>query len=650
MFSLNYKIVKYFSKPLPLLIYISIIFSFSCSRISCRKNMQRSSSFTNTDSQKNGGNKTICLPSIFSEFCITRSLSKFLNYEDQIHLELACKKINKNLKDNYTLELQFYIEVNDTNHADIFFPTTYEGYKIEKILSKTNKIKLISIFKESRHSLKDIKFDEQENYYFNKTLVYNYLSKIKSINIENIDKNFAEIPSVLSFLFQNTIFTNVTNLTLKKNIFKHDTEIFDGALLTQRFPAINLNSCHIFKNSTIKDSTIEVFDFSSNDISKPDLQDFLYRLSKLSIANIFEFLSLYSLKQVASTSRLWCNEAIQHKSLTCKIIGFFSNHTFQNIKNEDYLLFLFPVAQINLLKKNIKLVFAREYVDKIGKLELELEENIRYCIANKKNFEVDLIKQRPYLNLSRSYLYPIAYNILGYTNYITEIYNADTYLISELARKGIRLPKVTYLSIYGVFQKHAISNFESMEIWDREDNKSILPNLKNLKIDLDGYYESHFLHFNQHNKLNSITISSNTTLERFCFFGCNKITELYLNLDSPGEALFCWESEKIEDTERTKVNLIGELTNLKKLSIIMSKNILTNSVPKLIRTIKSLNYLSLTYHPSIENNNLSFLKELTSLEYLFLEIFSPLDNSNIQIPSGEELGFIKEKNIIIHEN
>ena len=269
----NCKIVKYFSKLLPLLIYINIISSFSCSRISSRKNMQRNSPLTNTDSQKNGGNKTICLPSIFSEFCITRSLSKFLNYKDQIHLELVCKKINKNLKENYTLELQFYIEVNDTNHADIFFPTTYQDYKIEKILSKTNKIKLISIFKESRHNLKDIKFDEHENYYFNKTLVYNYLTKIKSINIENIDEDFAEIPSVLLFLFQNTIFTNVTNLTLKKNIFEYDTEIFNSALLTQKFPAISLNSCRTFKNSTIKDSTIEVFNFSLSDIPKPARPD-----------------------------------------------------------------------------------------------------------------------------------------------------------------------------------------------------------------------------------------------------------------------------------------------------------------------------------------------------------------------------------------
>ena len=666
MLLLNCKIAKYFSNPLPLLIYVSIILSFSCSRISYRKDMQNNSLLIKMPSKRNIDNKAMCLLNIFSKFWNTISLSKFLNYEDRVHLESVCKNINRVLKDNYNfiLKLPFYIEANATNHADIFFPTIYEGYKIEKILSKANEIELISILKESQYNLKDTEFNEYDSDYFNETLVYNYLTKIKSININNIDEDFVEIPSVLSFLFQNTIFTNVTNLTLEKNIFKHDTEIFDGASLTQRFPAINLNSCRIFKNSTIKDSTIEVFDFSSSDIPKPDLQDFLYRFSKLSVANIFEFLSLYSLKQVASTSRFWCNEIIRHKNSTCKIIGFFSDYIFENLDdNSDCVLFLFPIAQINPLRKNIKLVFTGVDSDayKINKLlGLELEESVRYCIENKKKIKVNTIKQPPYLNLSKSYLYPISYNLLGYTNYITEIHNATTYIISELARKDIRLPKVTYLSICGIYDLsgYSIDEFELMKIWDCEDNESILPNLENLKIDLAGYFysENTFLCFKRHNKLKSITISSKTVLESFFFHGCDKITELYLNLDSLGkEALFSddLEIKKIGDIEYSEIDLIGELTNLKKLSIIMSKNILTNSIPKLIRTVKSLSYLSLTYHPSaLLNNNLklSFLKELTSLEYLFLEIFSPLDNSKIQIPSGEELRFIREKNIIIHEN
>ena len=147
-FLLNCKFVKYFNKPLPLLIYISIIFSFSCSKINCRKNMKLNSSLKNTHSQKSEDNIKICLPSVFYRFWHTTTFSKFLNYEDRIHLKHVCKKINKILKDNYnfTLELQFYIELNSANHADIFFPTIYNDYQIEKILPEASRIKLTSIF------------------------------------------------------------------------------------------------------------------------------------------------------------------------------------------------------------------------------------------------------------------------------------------------------------------------------------------------------------------------------------------------------------------------------------------------------------------------------------------------------------------------
>ena len=245
----------------------------------------------------------------------------------------------------------------------------------------------------------------------------------------------------------------------------------------------------------------------------------------------------------------------------------------------------------------------------------------------------------------------MTYNIADYKNHITKIYNANTYIISELARQGITLPKVTYLSICGICEISALDYFESMEIWDCEDNESILPNLKNLTVDLEGYYcEVTSLHFRRHNKLKSITIFSNTVIDCFFFNSCENITELFLYLDVPFyKKDSVWDGE-IGDTKYILVGLEGELTNLKNLFIEIRKNILVDSILEFIGAIKSLNYLSLMYYPSIENNNLSFLKDLTNLKSLSLRVFSPLDNSKIQMPSDEELKFIKEKNIVIHKN